>query len=203
MANVPATSITLLNAISNSADSVRWAEFIRAYEPAMRGFLHDRFPTVEPEDAMQETLVALTKALPDYHYTPDARGHFRNYLMGILRHKATDLLKKNARQTELCSRMRSERSSVAGHLPDPRSDGLDDEDARWQQSLLEAAIEQLMADGRVSPTTREIFRHVVLLHESPENVAAQFNITRNNVDQIKKRMIGKLTDLVRAMSTGI
>jgi len=201
VANVPTTSITLLSALSNSVDSVRWTEFFRVYEPAMRGFLHDRFPSVEPEDAMQETLVALTRALPDYRYTPDEKGHFRNYLMGILRHKAADLLKKSTRQSELCSRVRNEQVAFGRNVAPPQPSEENDEEILWQQHLLEAAIDQLLADERITPTTREIFRHVALLHETPDAVAAQFGVTRNNVDQIKKRLIGKLTELVRTMST--
>jgi len=149
---------------------------------------------------MQETLVALTRALPDYRYTPDEKGHFRNYLMGILRHKAVDLLKKSTRQSELYSRVRNEQDVFVQNATPSRPGEENDEEAQWQQHLLEAAIEQLLADERITPTTREIFRHVALLHEAPDTVAAQFGVTRNNVDQIKKRLIGKLTALVRTMS---
>ena len=193
MANVPLTSITLLKAISGDASSVRWTEFFRKYESAMRGFLRARFPTVDPDDAMQDTLVALAKALPDYHYTPDAHGHFRNYLMGILAHKAADIRRKSARQSDIRRRLTKE---------PPARDDVDGDD-ELKASAMEAAIDQLMSDTGISPTTREVFRHVALLHEKPEAVAEKFGIARNNVDQIKNRMIRKLADMVRAMTAGL
>ena len=195
MAQIPATSITLLKAISASSESMRWTEFYSKYAPFMRGFLHIRFPSVEPEDAIQDAMVALMKALPGYHYTPDERGHFRNYLMGVLSHKATDILRRNARQTDIKSRLKNGHDSGATRQ-EPSEDA---EQEAWKASALEAAIEQLMSDDAIRPATREVFRHVALMHEDPECVAKTFGITRNNVDQIKKRLVGKLAVIVKAM----
>ena len=201
MAGVPSTSITLLKAISSGADSVRWAEFFEKYESPMRGFLQTKFPSVDQDDAIQDTMVALMKALPDYHYTPDANGHFRNYLMGILSHKAADILRKSAKQASIRERLRS------SHLAEPQAHGCRrveaDEDEEWQAAAMEAAVEQLMSNPRINPATREVFRHVALMHEKPEDVARQFGISRNNVDQIKSRMIGKLAEMIRAMTAGV
>ena len=65
MPSIPPTSVTLLKAISDGTASARWTDFYRRYEPAMRGFLHERFPSVEADDVIQEAMLALTKALPD------------------------------------------------------------------------------------------------------------------------------------------
>ena len=201
MAGIPSTSITLLKAISGAADSVRWTEFFGKYEAAMRGFLQTRFPSVEQDDAIQDTMVALMKALPDYHYTPDANGHFRNYLMGILSHKAADILRRSAKQASIRERLKS------SPLAEPKANECrkpeTDEYEEWQSAAMEAAVEQLMSNPRINPATREVFRHVALMHENPEDVARQFGISRNNVDQIKNRMIGKLADMIRAMTDGV
>ena len=197
-AGIPTTSITLLKAISDSADSVRWTEFYNTYKPHMHGFLRIKFPSVEPEDAIQDAMVALMKALPRYHYTPDEKGHFRNYLMGVLAHKAADILKKNTRHSGIMAGLKERREAST-----PQHDDSDDaEYEAWKMSAMEAAIEQLMSDDTIRPTTREVFRHVALMHESHEDVARMFGVTRNNVDQIKKRMIDKLAATVKAMTSG-
>ena len=190
MMQVPATSVTLLRAISGAPDSVRWVEFFRRYEEPMRAFLAARYPSVEPDDVIQETLKALAERLPNYHYVPDEKGYFHNYLMGIVRHKADDACRAQARET---AKLRNFRAAGAG-VPEP---GEDDE---WKMSALQAAVEQLMSDQSLVPRTREIFRHVALMHERPESVAAQFGTTRNNVDQIKKRLIKRLAKCVAAMT---
>ena len=94
----PATKISLIETISNCPDSARWIEFCRTYEQPMRAYLATHFPTIEADDVIQETLVALMKALPNYRYDPDRKGHFRNYLIGIIRHKAVSEIR--CRQAE-------------------------------------------------------------------------------------------------------
>ena len=190
---VPTTSITLLKDLASGAANARWAEFYRAYEEPMRGFLRAKFPSVEPDDAIQETMAALAQALPDYHHTPDEKRHFRNYLMGILKHKAADLLKQQVRETNARTAMRVDDA--------PASD--DAEETEWKFDAMEAAVEQLMSDESVNPRTREIFRHVALLHEPAAEVARLFGVSRNNVDQIKNRLIRRLSETVAAMTDAV
>ena len=196
MTPIPPTSVSLLKAISDGTASARWTDFYYRYAPAMRGFLRERFPYVEADDVIQETLVALTKAMPDYHYTPDGNGHFRNWLMGIVKHKALDAVRRATTFSSLKTTMarQEDRQTVAPNV-------LDDDDS-WKQAAMEAAIEQVMSDDSITARTREVFRHVALMHEAPDDVARQFGISRNNVDQIKKRMIDKLSALVSSMTVG-
>ena len=190
MAAIPVTSVSLIRTLADNPQSARWAELYRLYEEPMRGFLQTRFPSVEADDAIQETMAALTRVLPDYHRTPDEKRHFRNYLMGILEHKAADLLKRQSRESN---------ARAALHDEPPADEGAA-EDREWRFAAMEAAVEQLMSDPTINARTREVFRHVALQHEPAEAVALQFGITRNNVDQIKKRLIGKLADLIRLMT---
>ena len=190
---IPVTSISLLKDLASGCAATRWTEFYRRYEHVMRSFLEARFPSVEADDAIQETMIALMKALPEYRYTPDGNGHFRNYLVGIVRHKALDALRRQDANATL-------KSALAADDPMHAAEAAQDEDDGWRHSVMEAALEQVMADDTISPRTREVFRHVALMHESPEAVAGQFGITDNNVYQIKSRMIARLSELVKAMT---
>ncbi|MBO7720929.1 MAG: sigma-70 family RNA polymerase sigma factor [Kiritimatiellae bacterium] len=187
------TSITLLNTIAKDAESARWAEFFVKYESAMRGFLKARYPSVEADDVIQETMRTLVRILPGYRYTPDVKGHFRNYLMGIVKHKAEDALRKRRRSDEL------NRAFGENQLENGRDHRTEDEENEWREAAMETAIEQLMSNPDVNPRDREIFRHVALMREAPESVAEQFGVSRGNVDVIKSRMIRKLTALVTLM----
>lgn len=187
------TSITLLTGLSDGSDPSRWTDFYRRYESPMRGFLQSNFPSVDQDDVIQETLIALSKALPNYHYTPDSNGHFRNYLMGIVKHKALDELRKKQSLARL-------KDGFAKEPSIPQSSPLSDEDDGWKMEAMEAALEQVLADDTITPRKREVFRHVALLHESPQDVARQFGISRGNVDQIKKRMIDRLSELITSMT---
>ena len=190
MANAPATSITLLKGLASGTDNARWAEFFRIYEQPMRAFLSARFPSVDADDAIQEAMVALMRRMPDYHYTPDSNGHFHNYLTGILKHKAEDALRREARE-----RGKRDKLKERGAANAPREDPDD-----WKLAAMNAALEQLLSDESVNARAREVFRHVALMHEPPAEVAAAFGISRTNVDQIKRRMVQRLSVLVSSMT---
>ena len=191
MANAPVTSITLLKSLASGTDSARWAEFFRIYEQPMRSFLSARFPSVDADDAIQETMVALMRRMPDYHYTPDSNGHFHNYLTGILKHKAEDALRREARESGKRDKLKERGAADA-----PREDPDD-----WKLTAMNAALEQLLSDESINSRTREVFRHVALMHEPPAEVAAAFGLSRTNVDQIKRRMVQRLSVLVSSMTT--
>lgn len=190
----PATKISLIETISNCPDSARWTEFCRIYEQPMRAYLATHFPTIEADDVIQETLVALMKALPNYRYDPDRKGHFRNYLIGIIRHKAVSEIRRRQAEADNIDAYAKNRVE---HFHDDEDDANSDS---MRKAIFEAAVTQLMADDSISSATREIFRHVVLMHEKPAQVAAEFGTTRNNVDQIKNRMINRLSELVQSMN---
>ena len=97
---IPETSTTLLRNVRD-AEHPRWPEFVAKYRPMMEAYLKARFPTLEADDIIQETFAALCAILPGYIYDPDEKGHFRNYLTGILRNKARRALRNVNRQTEI------------------------------------------------------------------------------------------------------
>ena len=176
---------------------MRWTEFYNKYEGSMRAFLQAHFPTVEADDMIQETLLALVKCLPSYRYVPDEHGYFHNYLMGIVKHKALDAIRRQETRTAVEKQLEEEAQEQMKYFQSPNDDA---EEAAWKNAAKEAALEQLLADDSIALTTREVFRHVALMHEPPTDVARQFGITRNNVDQIKARLIARLKDLIDGMT---
>ncbi len=188
---VPITSISLLKVLGEDSQSPRWREFLRMYASTIDGFLFKHFPTVDAEDVVQETLRALVEKLPLYEYDPDTKGHFRNYLIGIVRFKAIEQLKRRKREADL--RAELEANAQFEWECEKQSYSVDLRD--WQREAYEAALAQFMADKNISTRDKEIFRRVALQGESPEAVAAIFDIKRNNVDQIKARLVAKLKDL--------
>ena len=186
---VPETSTTLLRDISSDADNARWPEFVSRYRPMMLAFLKARFPTVDADDIVQETLIALSKVLPGYRYAPDETGHFRNYLTGILRHKAL----KRYELEERTRRFKSELRVVA--VADGMAETDADRDA-WRRSMLEIAMRQLLADGKISDKSKQIFQRLMVDGQSPDEVAVAYGTSRNNVDKVKSRMLARLREIV-------
>ena len=191
---VPETSTTLLRDIASGSDHARWADFVARYRPMMESFMQRRFPDLESEDAIQETLLALMDALPDYRYVPGETGHFHNYLTGILWHKALNMRRAKRRREGLLERYGDD-MAVAG---DAGHDAADEARDR-RSAILEIALRQLLADDSILERNRLIFRRVAMDGERPDAVAEAFGVTRAVVDQVKKRLTDRLRALVKAL----
>ncbi len=183
----PETSTTLLRCLGQDAQSARWGDFVERYEPVMRAFLASRFPSVPADDILQETLVALVRAMPTYVYSPKEHGHFRNYLLGILRNKALRHL-RDRRQEES-----GLKALACGQEPAPSEDDI--AETAFRESIYELALAELLADPAIRPQSKQIFLRVAVNGEKPEAVAAAFGVTRNSVDQTKNRLVAKLRQI--------
>ena len=192
--SVPETSTTLLRDIASGADHARWADFVSRYRPMMESFMQRRFPDLEAEDAIQEALLALMDALPDYRYVPGETGHFHNYLTGILWHKALNMRRAKLRREGLLERYGEDMAATGGAGPDAA-----DETRERRGAILEIALQQLLADDAILERNRLIFRRVAMDGERPDAVAEAFGVTRAVVDQTKKRLTDRLRTLVKAL----
>lgn len=191
MSKVPTTSTSLLRSLAGSAGCPRWGEFVARYRPAMESFMSNRFPGLDAGDIIQETFVAVAKALPDYEYVPDEKGHFHNYLTGILRHKALATLRtEQRRKTHLRNYAESteEGDAEAGKASE-----------EWNKSIFEIALQQFMADPKVAPRNKQILVRTAIRGEKPEDVAKSLLVTRDVVDQTKKRMLEKIRGIARRL----
>ena len=201
MAKIPTTSTTLLRNIAQDAQNVRWGEFVARYRPMMEAFMRERFPSLEADDIIQETLVALCRVLPSYRYAPDEKGHFRNFLTGILRNKALRQLRKEQRQAEIAEELRRSR----GDKPYQRGDDYGragsplpaDDLESWREALFEIALRQFLADDSIADRTKRIFERTAINGEFPEAVAEAFKMTRHAVDQAKSRAMARLREIVK------
>ena len=150
-----------------------------------------KFPELDADEIIQETLLALVEALPNYTYDPEEKGHFHNYLTGILRRRALKTKQRETRRAEVLE-------DYGEKMPGAPS-AAEQEEKDWQSSLYEIALQQLLTDKTVQGRTKQVFVRTVVNREKPEAVAAAFQIERNAVDQIKSRMMDKLRKLVAAL----
>ena len=172
MASIPATSTTLLRDLANDSQHARWSEFFTRYRPMMEAFMRECFPSLDADDVIQETLIAVWAALPSYRYAPDEKGHFHNYLTGILRNKALRQLYKEQRHAEIAEMVHddascdgrartlaappSTSSTCRSVAPRPPSDMMADDEQSWRETLVEIALRQLMNDESIQSRTRQV-----------------------------------------------
>ena len=189
---VPKTSTTMLKQIAGAAEHPRWREFVAKYRPMMEGFMHERFPGLEADDLIQDTLVALMEALPGYVESrgDGEKGAFHNFLTGVLRHKALVALRSRGRRLKL-ERQHAEAS-------DALADG-NAEEAEWRDTVYAAALEQLLADPSVNERHKQMFVRTAVMGEKPADVAASLLSTGDAVAQAKRRLTARLRELVERL----
>ncbi len=163
-------------------------EFYNRYRPLMEEYMGNRFPNLKADEAIQDTLIALTKVLPDYRYVPDEKGPFHNYLIGILKRKALLMIQTESRRSE-----QEQRYAEKRELPTSEHDS---DEQNWRESLMEIALQQLLADESIHGRTKQVFKRIAVNGEKPEDVARSFGLTRNAVDQMKNRMVAKMRTIV-------
>ena len=192
MPKIPETSTTLLRDLAQDSRHARWGEFVARYRPMMETYMHTRFPMVDADDAIQETLIALIKVFPVYHYSPEETGAFHNYLTGILRHRALRIIECESRRLDKELKYQEiEGLSASG--------GNNDDGLSWRESVFEIALQQLLADESINDRTKQVFVRVAVNGEKPESVAESFGIARNAVDQMKARMKERLRELANML----
>lgn len=195
---IPETSTTLLRNVRD-AEHPRWPEFVAKYRPMMEAYLKAHFPAVEADDVIQETFAALCGILPGYIYAPDEKGHFRNYLTGILRNKARRALRNGDRRAEI-NDMVGLCNGRAGSLAAPQC-ATQDDDQSWREAVFEIALRRFFSDESIADRTKRIFERTALNGESPESIAASFKMTRHAVDQAKSRAMSRLRELVKELES--
>ena len=202
MIGIPTTSTTLLRDLAHDSQHARWGEFVARYRPMMAAFMRERFPSLDADDVIQETLVAVCRVMPSYHYDPDAKGHFRNYLTGILRHRAFRMLGEESRRAKLVADIRRDGDSAPCHDGGGRAGSplhAEPDDEAWREAVFEMALARFLADPSVADRTKRIFERTAIGCESPEAVAAAFQMTRHAVDQAKSRALSRLREIVKQL----
>ena len=185
---IPTTSTTLLKQIAGTAEHPRWAAFVARYRPMMESYMRERFPGLEADDVIQETLLGVMKALPGYVEREDRKGAFHNFLTGVLRHKAIDALQRAGR--------RSGAESLAAL---ERTGGNGDSEEEWRRTVYAVALGQLMDNPRLGARSKQIFLRTALRGEKPQAVAESLGVSRGVVDLTKTRMTARLRELVERL----
>ena len=188
---IPETSTTLLKGIANG-ENARWTEFVARYRPMMLSYTKSHFPAVDADDAVQETLIALSNVISNYRYAPDETGRFRNYLTGILRRKALKQCEKADKERTAKAELRELEDAGAAF------GSLDDSDS-WKDVVLEIAMRQILDDDNIPDKSKQIFQRLTVDDVSPDEVAVAYGTSRNNVDKTKSRMIARLREIVRTL----
>src|SRR5919108_4280434 len=92
------TRRTLLSRLRSLDDQESWRSFFDRYWELLYNVARQSgLGEPEAQDVVQETVIAVAKAMPDFHYDP-ARGSFKQWLLRIAGRRIIDHLRRAYRQ---------------------------------------------------------------------------------------------------------
>jgi RNA polymerase sigma factor (sigma-70 family) len=192
------TRVTLLHRLhTNPADQLSWAEFVRVYGPAIRGWLlHWGLQDADTQDVTQNVLLRLTAKLPQFRYDPSKS--FRGWLKTLTHHAWHDFV------TEAGYRTRgSGDTSVLNQLQsiEAREDLAARVEATFDKELLDMALTR--ARTRVADATWEAFKLSALDGVSPQAVADRLGVRVSQVYLAKHRLRKLVQEEIRQIEGGM
>jgi RNA polymerase sigma-70 factor (ECF subfamily) len=140
------TRQSLLERLKDWDDTASWRLFFETYwklifSVARRAGLNE----TEAEDVVQETIIAVARKMPAFHYDP-AVGSFKGWLLRLTRWRITDHLRRKTYRVdgERKSREQPMNEEWLENQPDIAGVNLDEVwESEWKNQLLDAAISRV------------------------------------------------------------
>lgn len=187
-----ATRQSLLTRLKDWEDQQGWRDFFNTYwllifTTARRAGLNE----TDAQDVVQETILAVAKAMPKFKYDP-AKCRFKTWLRLVIQRRIADHLRVQARQVPTVSLV-SERDAevdLYDNLPDPASlepDPRWEED--WEHNLLRVALERVKA--KVTALHFQIYDYHVRQGKTVAQTSRAFGVSAAKV-YLEKHRVGRL-----------
>src|SRR5438552_2236566 len=120
------TRRSLISRLRNSDDHESWRAFFETYWKLIYSFaIKCGCTDIEAEEAVQETIIAISKKMPEYKYDP-AVCSFKGWLMHVTNWRVIDQLRKRDHRLVRKDAASSKTGgSALGNIPDPLSSDLE------------------------------------------------------------------------------
>lgn len=183
------TRTSLVRRLRDHRESESWEEFCDAYGPPIHAIaLKSGLSREDAEDVLQETLISVAKALPEFCYDRD-KGTFKSWVFTLARRRIVDWQRRLGREHRFEPPLTEDSSgtSFLERLPDEGLPDLSESyEAEWRRSLYQVARERVR--NRISPEQFQIFDLCVTREWAVEKVAQTLGITANRVYVAKHRV---------------
>lgn len=197
------TNVSLLERMKDLEAHDAWEEFCQTYWAVILRYAQKLgLDETAAQDVLQETMVALMRALPQFSYNSQ-RGKFRNFLLTIVHRKVLAAKRRLAARPHvsldhathegglvLAEKLADEQSLLPSKLVE----------GQWRESVREEALRRVREDPNIQGRTWEIFSAYVIDQLSAVEVAQNFGIAENAVYQIKNRMLRRLREEVKRLT---
>jgi RNA polymerase sigma-70 factor (ECF subfamily) len=193
------TRASLIGRLKDLGDQGAWQEFFDIYwrliyATALKAGLSD----AEAQDVVQDTLLTVAKAMPNFEYDP-GRGSFKGWLCQTTRWRIGDHLRRRARDPAAPqSQEDTARTATIERIADPASLEPDAAwEADWQKNFMEAAIERVK--HKVKPKQYQLFDFYVLKGRPMREVTEKLRVSMAQVYFAKLKLTGLIRKEVRQL----
>ena len=185
--NNETTRSSVLKAVADTENEAAWARFFDLYAGFVFSIARSKgLKDEEADDIVQVVFTDLARMMPTFKYDR-TKGKFRSYLMGLVYWRVKDKLRLVQRNKELMAGYMTEVANL------PPAD-LDFAEREWQAAALEEALRRIKSDVR--PEHYAAFVASAVEGQNTETVMHLYNLSRDNLYQIRKRLTAKLQETV-------
>ena len=188
-----ATRKSLISRLKKANDHESWQSFFNIYWRLIYATATDAgLSETEAEDVVQETVIGVLKAMPQFQYNP-GRGYFRNWLLQLTHWRIKDQFRQRTRE-ELVP-------MVAGKVDDNLLPDVYEEDLatpeleekwndEWDANLLSAAVERVR--NRTEPKQFQLFELYVLRDWPIQKICSLLRVSAPRVYLSKHRIMSQI-----------
>lgn len=187
------TTTQLLQALHDPRDEVVWRDFDARYRPIIYSIAQRL--GLRPDDAAEVAQETLTEFVCDYRNGgyERGRGRLRSWIIGIARHRVTDVLRQRAKRRE----MRGD--SAFEELPDDHRFA-ELWEAERERTILDLALRELRENTKTDEKTVRSFEMVAIEGVPADVVAAEAGMTVAEVYRVKNRITKRLREIVERLT---
>lgn len=177
------TRRSLLSRLRDWDDRESWEDFFNTYWKLLYNVARQSgLSDAEAQEAVQETIIAVAKQMPEFQYDP-GKGSFKGWLLKTTQWRISDQFRKRGRYVSLEIDAEAESTEHEDRPPRKQSVPLpqieEKWDELWEQNLLEVATDRVKL--RADPREFQMFDLAVNRGMPPLKIAEKLNVTRAHV----------------------
>ena len=185
--NNETTRSSVLKAVADTGNESAWARLFDLYAGFVFSIARSKgLRGEDADDVVQVVFADLARMMPTFKYDR-AKGKFRSYLMGLVHWRVKDKLRLVQRDND---QMKVYLDEVANMPPADR----DFAEREWQAAALEEALRRIKPDVRTEHYAAFVASAVE--GQDTETVMRLYNLSRDNLSQIRTRLTAKLQEMV-------
>ncbi len=198
------TRRSLIARLKNWDDQESWEMFFNTYWKLIYSVaLRSGLSEADAQDIVQETVVAVARQMPGFHYDPSV-GSFKTWLLVITRRRIIDHFRKRARTPQRQSEPPTKPGSTGAleRIPDPAGDSVNAIwEEEWKQNVFAAALRNVKR--KVEAKQFQMFDCYALKGWPVEEVAKNLSATVGQIYTAKSRVAALIKQEIERLETAM